>query len=268
MTSSGADGPDGWTSGAAYEAYIGRWSRPIATSFLAWLARPAGGLWIDVGCGTGALTAAVLADADPSEILGVDPSPGFLKEARARITDPRARFLAGTADVLPIPDVSVDTAVSGLVLNFVPEPAAMLGEMRRVTAAGGVVGAYVWDYADGMTLLRGFWDAAVALDPAAAAQDEGGRFPICAPEPLAAAARAARLEDVEVTALEIDTVFRDFDDYWRPFLAATGPAPSYVAALDAEQRTALRDSLGASLPIAADGSIALRARAWAVRGTA
>jgi SAM-dependent methyltransferase len=176
--------------------------------------------------------------------------------------------MAGTADVLPIPDGSVETAVSGLVLNFVPEPAVMLTEMRRITAAGGVVAAYVWDYADGMALLRRFWDAAVALDPSAAAQDEGRRFPVCAPDPLAAAARSAGLVNVEVTALEIDTAFTDFDEYWRPFLAATGPAPSYVASLAEDGRTALRDRLRASLPIAADGSIALSARAWAVRGTA
>ena len=268
MGSGGAGGTDGWTSGTAYEAYIGRWSRPVATSFLAWLARPSRELWIDVGCGTGALTAAVLAEADPSEIVGVDPSPGFLEVARQRIADPRARFLSGTADVLPIPDVSVDSAVSGLVLNFVPEPAAMLAEMRRVTAAGGVVAAYVWDYADGMTLLRRFWDAAVALHPAAAAQDEGRRFPVCAPEPLAAAAVSAGLTDVDVAGLEIETAFTDFDDYWRPFLAATGPAPSYVAGLDEEERTALRDRLRSTLPVAHDGSFALRARAWAVRGTA
>ena len=145
---------DVWAVGDAYEAYIGRWSRPVAHEFVRWLAGPAGGRWVDVGCGTGALTATVLAATDPAHVLGVDPSSGFLAGARARVTDPRASFQVGDAQSLPLPDRSVDAVVSGLALNFVPNPQLAATEIARILVPGGVTGAYVWDYADGMGMLR------------------------------------------------------------------------------------------------------------------
>jgi SAM-dependent methyltransferase len=257
---------DVWAAGDAYESYVGRWSRRVAAPFLAWLGVGAGRRWLDVGCGTGALTATVLAVADPAEVTGVDPAAPFVAHARATITDPRARFETGDARSLPLPDSRFDAVISGLVLNFVPEPDRAVAELSRVAAAGGRVAAYVWDYAEGMALMRYFWDAAAALDPAAAELDEGRRFPLCRPEPLAALWTAAGLGAVEVRPIEVPTVFTGFDDYWTPFLGGQGPAPGYTMSLPEDRRAALRDLVRDRLPTAADGSIPLTARAWAVSG--
>lgn len=256
---------DTWTSGERYEPYVGRWSRLVAERFVPWLDQPPGLRWLDVGCGTGALTEAVLRDAAPSSVLGVDPSPGFLASAAAGVPDPRAAFALGDARALPVADRSVDVVVSGLVLNFLPDPVAALRELHR-TVSGGTVAFYVWDYAGEMQMMRWFWDVAVDLDPSAADRQEGSRFAFCRPGPLAEFAAAAGLVDVEVVDVVVPTPFADFDDYWSPFLSAQAPAPSYVASLGEEARTALREALRSRLPTADDGSIPLTARAWAVRG--
>jgi len=257
---------DRWSNGERYEAFVGRWSRPIARELLRWLAVPAGARWLDVGCGTGALTQTILADAAPVQVLGVDRTDGYVALARERVADPRASFLVGDAQALPAADGAFDAAVSGLVLNFVPRPEQMLAEMPRALRPGGVAGLYVWDYAGEMQLLRHFWNAAVALDSAAQTLDEGVRFPLCQPTALAEAVQAAGFARVATRAIDAPTVFRDFDDYWAPFLAGEGPAPGYVMSLEVARRAALRERIRAGLPIAADGSIVLMARAWAVRG--
>jgi SAM-dependent methyltransferase len=259
-------GADRWSSGAAYEGYIGRWSRLVAPVFLDWLEVSPDAAWLDVGCGTGMLTRAILEHADPRSVVGVDPSGGFLDHARTATTDARARFETGNADATGQPDASVDAVVAGLVLNFVPDLSAALAEAQRVVRAGGIVAGYVWDYAAGMQLLRYFFDAAIALDPEMAAHDEGVRFPITHEGRLAVAFAASGLEDVRQRPIDIPTVFRDFEDLWTPFLGGTGAAPTYVATLDEPARDALREQLHASLPIEPDGSIHLTARAWAARG--
>ncbi len=255
-----------WASGETYEPYVGRWSRLVAQEFLNWLGVPAGKRWVDVGCGTGALSQAILKAASPGEVKGIDRSEGYTAYAKERVKDPRASFKLGDAQDLPLDTATYDVAVSGLVLNFVPQPNRMVAEMARVTKPGGSIGAYVWDYADRMQLMRYFWDAAVALDPAAGDLDEGVRFPICKPEPLAALFEAAGLRDVQARAVDIPTDFRDFDDYWSPFLGGQAPAPAYTMSLDMERRAALREYIRGSLPISEDGTIHLIARAWAVRG--
>lgn len=260
---------DIWRSGEAYERYIGRWSRLVAREFLGWLAVPPGGRWLDAGCGTGVLSATILDLSEPTEVVGVDPSEGFLALAREQVTDPRARFVAGDARSLPVSSASFEAVVGGLMLNFVPDPAVAVAEMARVAVPGAVVAVYVWDYAGGMKLIRHFFDAAAALDPAAAELDEGARFAgICSPSGLAMLWTGAGLGEVETRAIDIETRFRNFDDYWQPFLGGQGPAPAYVVSLDPDHREALRERLRSSLPIAEDGSIALTARAWAVRGVA
>ncbi len=252
-----------WSSGERYEPYVGRWSRRVAERFVRWLDQPPGLRWLDVGCGTGPLTHALLLGSDPASVLGIDPSPGFLTHAAATVRDPRAAFALGDARALPVADRSVDAVGSGLVLNFLPDPVAALTELRRCGRLGG---CYVWDYSGGMQMMRWFWDVAVELDPAAAQRHEGSRFDFCRPGPLAEAAAAAGLVDVEVVDVVVPTVFADFDDYWTPFLSAQAPAPSYVASLDDAARTTLRETLRARLPTEDDGSIHLTARAWALRG--
>lgn len=257
---------DTWERGNPYEQYIGRWSRMIAPLFLMWLDQPAGKRWLDVGCGTGALTAAILDRCTPSRVAGVEPSEGFLKLAVQNLAG-EARFLAGNATALPLDGGACDVVVSGLVLNFVPALPVALSEMRRVTASDGTIAAYVWDYADGMEIIKHFWDAAASLDPAAAQLHEGTRFPVCEPSALKAAFENAGLIEVETIPLDVIAEFADFDDYWRPFLGGQGPAPAYAMSLPEEQRAALRDRLKSALPPAEGGAISLRARAWAVRGT-
>lgn len=222
---------------------------------------------LDVGCGTGALTETILDAAAPVRVDAIDRSPAYVRFARHHVRDSRADFVVADARALPCSTHSADVAVSGLMLNFVPQPEAAVAEMARVVRAGGVVAAYVWDYADGMQLIRFFWDAAVALDPSAAVLDEGRRFSICRPAGLDALLRDAGLHDVATRAIDVPTHFRDFDDCWQPFLGGQGPAPSYVVSLPEEHRTALRERLRAEIPAGADGSIDLVARAWAVRGT-
>jgi SAM-dependent methyltransferase len=239
----------------------------VARELVAWLGVAGGAAWLDVGCGTGALGRAVLAAADPAAVVGIDPSMGFVADARERLADRRARVVVADARRLPLAGARFDAAVSGLVLNFVPDPATAVGEMARVTRAGGRVAAYVWDYAGRMELIRRFWDAAAALDPAAAALDEGRRFGHWQPELLAGLFRGAGLAEVAARPIEVATRFRDFDDYWTPFLGGQGPAPGYVLSLAETRRAALREELRARLPVAADGSIPLVARAWAVAGT-
>jgi SAM-dependent methyltransferase len=261
-----------WAAGDAYEAYVGRWSRSVAREFAEWLGVPPGLRWLDVGCGTGALSQAVLDRCAPASLMGIDPSEGFVAHVRQHMADPhmadpRAEFRIGDARALPVDDAAFDVAVSGLVLNFVPDPADAVAEMSRaVRPLTGVVAAYVWDYAGEMRMMRYFWDAAVALDPAARDKDEGTRFPLCRPEPLRDLFTAVGLIDVEVRAIDIPTVFRDFDDYWTPFLGGQGPAPGYCMSLPEERRNTLRDRLRSALPSGPDGRIHLTARAWAVRG--
>jgi SAM-dependent methyltransferase len=258
---------DPWTTGDSYEPYIGRWSRLVARELVAWLAAPENSRWIDVGCGTGALTETIVERTQPNLVNAVDASAAYIEVARRKLgSESRVRLHVADACALPLEASSHEFAVSGLVLNFVDEPLRMAQELARVVVPDGIVAAYVWDYAGEMQLIRRFWDAAVDLDPGARDRDEGRRFPICAPDPLAACWRDAGLHAVEVRAIEVPTRFRDFDDYWSPFLGGQGPAPGYAMSLDEARRAALRDRLRATLPIANDGSIRLSARAWAVRG--
>jgi SAM-dependent methyltransferase len=257
---------DTWDSGDAYEPYVGRWSRLVAREFLGWLAMPPGGRWLDVGCGTGALAQIILALSAPREVVGIDPSPAYVAFARDRVNDPRVRFEVGDAQALQAASATFDAVVAGLVLNFVAEPEKALSELVRVALPGGTVAAYVWDYSEGMQMMRYFWDAAAALDPKARGLDEGRRFPLCKPGPLTHLFQASGLEEVEVRAIDVPTVFRDFEDYWYPFLGGQAPAPGYAMSLSEERRAALRERIRASLPTNSQREHHLVARAWAVRG--
>jgi SAM-dependent methyltransferase len=257
---------DVWASGNAYEPYVGRWSRLVAKEFLRWLNVPTQNKWLDVGCGTGALSQAILTTTNPTLVKGLDRSDGFVQYARQKVKDERAEFEVGDAQSIPVENDSFDAAVSGLVLNFVPRPEQMVAEMKRAVHAGGIVALYVWDYADRMQLMRYFWDVAAALDPSAADLDEGRRFPICSPDALSELFQQVGLQDVQTRPIDVETRFQEFDDYWSPFLGGQGPAPGYVMSLSEDQRAQLRERIRSSLPFAADGSIPLMARAWAVKG--
>jgi len=266
VSDSGAAPRTGWSDADAYERYIGRWSSLVAARFVGWLDLPPQLRWLDVGCGTGALTRAVLDAADPYAVAGVEPAGAFVERARAAVAGRPAYIVEGDARDLPLPAETVDVVVSGLVLNFVPDPAAALAEAVRVTVPGGTVAAYVWDYAEDMQLIRWFWDAAIAADPAAAPLDEGVRFPLCRPQPLHDLWAAAGLDDVAVEPVVIETPFADFDDYWTPFLGGVGPAPGHLASLPADRRAQVRELLRARTAASFDGPLPLHARAWAVRG--
>ncbi len=259
---------ESWANSDAYERFMGRWSARVAPQFLDWLAVPPGGVWLDVGCGTGRLTQAILETSESRVVIGIDASDHFIAYARRSITAPNVRFEVGNVQALELESNSVDAVVSGITLNFVPQPDVAVAEMRRVARAGGLVGAYVWDYADGMAMLRYFWDAAVALDTGAAAFDQGARFTICRPQPLRLLFERAGLQNVDVIPIEVAAVFPDFEDYWTPFLGGVGSAPTYMKSVPEEARRRLKDRLRETLPIAADGSISLMARAWAVKGVA
>lgn len=256
---------DTWERGSPYEQYVGRWSRRVAPMFLAWLNIPTGRRWLDVGCGTGALSAAIVDHSSPSAVVGVEPSEGFLGTAKINLAG-RAMLHQGSAAAIPLGDASVDVVVSGLVLNFIPDQQAALTEMMRVAARGGTIAAYVWDYAEKMELMRHFWNAAVELDPDAAKLDEGTRFPLCRPQALRNLFIGSGLLNVAVEPIDIPTPFANFDDYWQPLLGGQGPAPAYAMSLDEPARARLRDRLRERIPRAADGVITLTARAWAVRG--
>jgi SAM-dependent methyltransferase len=258
--------PDVWSDGAGYESYVGRWSRGVAREFLHWLAVPAGAAWLDFGCGTGALSLAIVTERSPRRVIGCDRSAGYLTFARRQTRDARAEFLVTELPDLPRIDGGFDAAVAGLVLNFLATPAQGVAAMAARVRTGGTVAAYVWDYAEGMQLMRMFWDCAIALDAAARGLDEGIRFPLCHVDPLRDLFRGADLQDVAVRPIVVPTVFRDFDDYWTPFLTGQGPAPGYVTSLSSERRARLRDTIRQRLPISPDGTIRLSAQAWAVRG--
>jgi SAM-dependent methyltransferase len=250
----------------AYERFMGRWSRRLAPLLVRFAAVGKPAAVLDVGSGTGALAFAI-AEAIPSaQVTGVDPSSAYVREAQARSQTDRVRFLEGDGRALQLHDRAFDAALSMLVLNFIPDPAKALREMVRVTRPGGVVAAAVWDYGDGMEMLRLFWDEAVALDPAIAARDESS-MPLSRRGELAALWRAAGLEQVEEQPLGIELPFATFDDYWSPFLGGQGPAGAYVRSLSEAPRGALalrlRDRL---LKGGQDRAFTLRARAWAARG--
>lgn len=255
---------DTWSAGESYNQYMGRWSRVVARKFLDWLAPPRNADWLDVGCGTGALTGAALASSAPKSMLSVDPSEDFLAHARSAIPDPRVTFRAGDAQNLPVASCSVDLVVSALVLNFVADPQAALREMRRVLRPSGVLSFYVWDYpGGGVGFIDAFWKAAIEIDPKAAALDESGRFSNCTRDGLLALCEAAGLENATVDSIQAATEFASFDDFWRPFTLGAGPAPGYCKTLSENQRDALRERLALRLGTAAP--IVLPARAWAMK---
>lgn len=256
---------DKWNSGDPYDYFMGRWSKLMALEFLKWLNLSHNLKWLDIGCGTGALSEMIYQHSKPSQLTCIDPSKEFLTKAKERLNN-KVEFFVGSATDIPKENNSIDAVVSGLALNFFPELDSALIEMKRISKPGGLIAAYIWDYSDRMDLLRYFWNAAILIDPNSRELDEGIRFPICNTDNLKNAFKQAGLIEVEVTKLDIMTRFKDFDDYWNPFLSGQGPAPSYLASLSKQYHEKLKKEIYNKLPIEPDGSIKLLGRAIVIKG--
>jgi ubiquinone/menaquinone biosynthesis C-methylase UbiE len=252
----------------AYERLMGRWSRLLTEEFLSFVGMAPGDSVLDLGCGTGALALALAARIEPRSIVGIDVAPSYVEHARRRVADPRLRFVVGDAVSLDLADGGIDRALSLLALNFVPEPARALAEMRRVTRPGGLVAAAVWDFAGGLVYQRIFWDTAAALDVEAdRARARHFSSPLTRAGQLEAAFAAAGLREVEARPLAMHMRYADFADYWEPIANAQGPlgdyvkrlAPSALAVLAAAVERAYRSG-------GSDGPRSLSATAWAAKG--
>jgi SAM-dependent methyltransferase len=257
---------DVFGNATAYEVYVGRWSRLVGEKFVRWLEVAPGSTWLDVGAGTGILTQVILDQTSPKKVVAVDLSEQYLAYARKMVTDERVEFKLGNASEMGYDTPEFDAAVAGLVLNFVPSAEAAVEGMKQAVKSGGTVAAYVWDYGDRMQMIRQFWDAAITVDPSAKAFDPGTTFAVCDPDNLRSLFMEAGLKQVEVIPIDIETKFRDFDDFWTPFQAAQGSLSKYFRSLDEAGREAIRNQLLRQLPIHEDGTIALTARAWAAKG--
>jgi ubiquinone/menaquinone biosynthesis C-methylase UbiE len=256
---------DSWKSGNPYEYFMGRWSSLAAQGFLDWLSPGHGLKWLDVGCGSGALSEAAIHRFKPENLIAIDQSEGFVLTAQMRLGS-KAICKVGNAVDLPIEDSSVELTVSGLVLNFIPDAGKALAEMKRATTGGGTVAIYVWDYAGKMDFLQKFWQAAAELRNEASALNEAKRFSGCNSEALMKIFTEAGFDQVITAPIEIDTHFADFDDYWKPFLGGQGPAPNYLMSLSETERERQRNLIYKRLPKQRNGSIPLSARALAVKG--
>lgn len=255
---------DTWSAGQSYDQYMGRWSRMIAARYLDWLQAPGDADWLEIGCGTGALTQQILEKMSPRSIIATDASADFVGHARSTISDKRASFETTDAQKLRFVTASCDIVTSALVMNFVPDKTAALKEMQRVLRPGGILSFYVWDYpGGGIEFIDVFWKAAAEIDPKAAELDEGARFPFCTENGLLEICDHAGLADASIGPVEITTEFRDFEDFWMPFTLGAGPAPGYCMSLPQIQRDALKNRLGETIGV--DTPIRLTARAWAVK---
>jgi len=257
---------DQWDEGDSYEFFMGRWSSLMAREFLRWLNPPLGSNWLDVGCGTGALSGSIVQICSPEFLSCIDPSENFIKKLKSRISI-KGELIVCSAEDLPFENECFDVIVSGLALNFFPGIKRALSEMKRVSKKNGIVAAYVWDYSGRMDFLRYFWDAAYQINPESKILDEGIRFPICKPDNLIMAFQEDGFKEIESSFLDIDTIFKDFEDFWDPFLGGQGPAPGYLSSLDNEFQEELKNKIKERINYEPDGSIKLIGRAIAIRGT-
>jgi SAM-dependent methyltransferase len=251
-------------SAAAYDRLVGRYGPSLAAGLLAFAGVEPGMRALDVGCGPGALTAALTARLGGGAVHAVEPSEPFARACRDRV--PGAEVVVAPAEDLPFAAATFDVALAQLVVNFLADPPAGVREMARVTRPGGVVAGCVWDYAGGMTVLRAFWDAARDVAPeAATTADEGVVMPWCAEGGLARLWRESGVTGVRSGALVARAAYAGFDDLWSPFPTGVAPSGAFCAALDEDRRAALREGLRRRLGVG-DGPFELTARAWVVAG--
>jgi SAM-dependent methyltransferase len=247
----------------AYERHIGRYGRELGRAMIAAAGVRQGGRALDVGCGPGGLTAELVALLGAERVAAVDPSPPSIEACRRRL--PGVRVEVAAAEALPFEDDTFDHAFAQLVVNFMTDPIAGVGEMRRVTRSGGTVAAAVWDYAGEMTLLRRFWDAAAALDPSAADHDEGRSMPFCAQGQLAELWSAVGLTGVRESAAVVAAGYDGFEDLWEPLESGVGPAGAHAASRSPMRRVALKEELRRRLAVGNE-PFRLTARAWLATG--
>jgi SAM-dependent methyltransferase len=245
---------------AVYDRFVGRYAPQLSAALIAAAGVRAGDRGLDVGCGPGGLTRALADLVGAESVAAIDPSHSFVEACRQRV--PGADVREGAAESLPFDDDAFDAALSQLVVNFMRDADEGVGEMRRVTRPGGVVASCVWDYADGMTMLRAFWDGAREVDPAA--PDES-TMRYSSEAALGELWRRAGLTGVETGALDVEASYDDYDDCWQPFTAGIGPAGAFTASLDDERREALRLAVFNKLG-EPQGPFTLTARAWYARG--
>ena len=251
------------TPAEAYDRHVGRYSRELAQALIAAAEVRAGRRALDVGCGPGALTAELVGLLGEDQVAAIDPSMPFVEACLTRL--PGVQVEAGPAEALPFENAAFDHALAQLVVNFMTDPRAGVGEMVRVTRPGGTVAGAVWDYAGEMTLLRRFWDVAVAADPSAADLDEGRCMPFCAPDELAGLWSAAGLAEVSVVPAVVTARYEGFQDLWEPLERGVGPSGAHAASLAAEQRAAVKEELRRRLGVG-DAPFELTARAWIATG--
>ena len=252
----------------AYEVMMGRWSRQLAPLFVEFAGVRDGERVLDVGCGTGSLSATLVRVTGASKIVGIDPSKGFIEYARTLVTEPRVTFELGDAQELPYADGSFDRCMALLIVNFIPDAPKATKEMRRVTRSGGMIATTMWDGGRTHELTGCFWNAAVAIDPTAKRPAER-RGSYGSAEALSDLLKGAGLTDIEVTDLTMPCQFSSFDDYWLPVTEGQGPSGAYLARLSEDDRAALRERLRQDLlGNRADGPFTLQAKAWAVKGIA
>jgi ubiquinone/menaquinone biosynthesis C-methylase UbiE len=248
-----------------YEGRIGRYGRELAQGLIEVAGVRAGQRALDVGCGTGALAAPLVRLLGAEHVVAVDPSPEAVDACRSRLTGVDVRL--GSAEALPCQDDEFDAVLAQLVVGLLTDAAQGVAEMRRVARSGAPVATCVWDFGDGMTVLRAFWDAAIALDPRAAEHDQASTRPYSTQKELQALWVAAGLRDVSSGALVVGADYRDFPDLWTPLVAPDGGPGRYYAELDNQQRDALRRALRDRLHRPRE-PFRLTARAWYAVGFA
>ena len=250
-----------FTSTEAYDRHVGRYGAALSRAHIAAADVRAGGRVLDVGCGPGALTEALAETVGPERVAAVDPSASFVEVCRHRV--PGADVRVGTAEQLPNFGTTFDVVMSQLVVNFMTDAVAGVQAMRGTARHRGLVTSCVWDYADAMTMLRVFWEAALQLDPAA--PDEGKTMRYCSEDALGALWEQSGLHGVETGELVVEASYESFDDYWTPFPTGLGPSGAYCASLDPDRQDALRRACFRRLGEPSE-PFTLRARAWFVRG--
>lgn len=257
-----ADTAVAFDDGAAYERFMGRWSRAAGAIFLDWVAPPRNARWLDVGSGTGVFTALVIETCSPAAVVAVDPSAAQVDHARTQPVAQRAEFRVADAQKLPFPDGSFDVVASALVINFIPDRPRALAEMRRVARPGGVVAGYVWDFAAERSAN---WPLRLALrrigvEPPLAPGTEDARL-----EALESLFARAELKNIATRTIDVTATFPDFDDFWRANTARFNPVTKLIMALPEIERARLIELVRAQLPTNPDGSVTYSARANAIK---